>query len=131
MTARKATQMSSITSQVARIRAISLVCGMHGAYKAIPARFVIEDDGLGFATPPPMRLFLTIMFSLVTAVGCAKKAPPQSTTVTKTQVETTNDSGDKASSESKQTTVMEADGTKKTTVQKTDTSVSPGTLPKK
>ncbi|CAN5625107.1 hypothetical protein BH11MYX1_BH11MYX1_42280 [soil metagenome] len=77
-----------------------------------------------------MRLFLVFAFSMVAAVGCAKKAPPQSTTVTKTQVETTTDNGDKASSESKQTTVMEADGTKKTTVQKTDTTVEPGT-PKK
>ncbi len=72
-----------------------------------------------------MKLLLALSLSLAASVGCAKKAPPQSTTVTRTQVETTNDSGETATSATKQTTVKEADGTTKTTVQKTDTSISP------
>jgi hypothetical protein len=64
---------------------------------------------------------MTLAFSLVSALGIAGcgKAPPKSTTTTRTQSTTTTDTGDKMSSDTKETVTQKADGSQ--TVKRTET----------
>jgi predicted small lipoprotein YifL len=66
------------------------------------------------------RLLLSILaIASLALTACGSKTPPKSTTTTRTQTETSNDSGDKATTESTQTTTEQSDGSQ--TVKKTET----------
>ena len=66
------------------------------------------------------RLLLSLLAVAPLALtACGGKSPPKSTTTTRTQTETSNDSGDKATTDSTQTTTNQADGSQ--TVKKTET----------
>jgi len=61
-------------------------------------------------------------FLFVSALGiaaCGGKSPPKSTTTTRTQSTTTTDTGDKTSSETKETITEQPDGSQ--TVKRTET----------
>jgi ABC-type phosphate transport system substrate-binding protein len=80
------------------------------------------------------RTLLSILKGLLIAstlgiVACASKVPPRSTTTTRTQSSTQFDSGNSQSSDTKETTIQQADGS--STVQRTETTkTSPRPQPK-
>jgi hypothetical protein len=79
------------------------------------------------------RTRLSILTGLLIAstfgiAGCASKVPPKSTTTTRTQSSTQSDSGKSQSSDTKETTVQQVDGS--STVQRTETTKTGAPPPK-
>jgi ABC-type glycerol-3-phosphate transport system substrate-binding protein len=69
-----------------------------------------------------ISLVTTMALLFVSALGiaaCGDKAPPKSTTTTRTQSTTTTDTGDNTSSDTKETVTQKPDGSQ--TVQRTET----------
>ena len=65
--------------------------------------------------------------AFVLAVAACGSKPPKSTTTTRVQSSTTNEAGDKTSTDTKETTVEQRDGSHTVhSTKTTDTSVPPG-----
>ena len=60
-----------------------------------------------------------VFVSVLCLAACGGKAPPKSATTTRTQTTTSTDTGDRASSDAKVTTIEQRDGSQ--TVQRTET----------
>lgn len=63
-----------------------------------------------------------LLLSVLVLGACGTKTPPKSTITTRTQSETSNDNGDKSSSDTKQTTIEQPDGSQ--TVKRTETTTT-------
>lgn len=74
------------------------------------------------------RLFTTLAFlTASTLAACGSKAPPKSTTTTRTQSTTTTDTGDSTSTDSTEKTTLNPDGSSTVQTNETTNKTAPAT----